>query len=240
MNIKMKKYIFIAFAWLFVTTATQAQNQVATTIGADVVSQYIWRGLDLGHTSLQPTLGISYKGLSLNAWGSIGLTDSNDTREIDLTLSYTTGRFNIGIIDYWTTGGLDPQDRYFRYNSHSTNHTFEANVGYDFGLLSLQWYTNFAGLDGLTCCGHRAYSSYVEANVPFKLGGCDWQAAVGAVPFYTDYYNAEGFIVSNVSLRASRDIKITHTFSLPVFAQITGNPSNEHAYFVFGFTLQAF
>ena len=236
----MKKYIFIAFAWLFVTTSTQAQDQVEATVEADVVSQYVWRGMDYGHASLQPTLGVSYKGLSLSAWGSVGLTDSNDNREIDLTLSYTTGRFNIGITDYWSTDGLDPQNRYFRYNTHSTNHTFEANVGYDFGLLSLQWYTNFAGNDGLTCCGHRAYSSYVEANVPFKLGGCEWQATVGAVPFYTDYYGAEGFIINNVSLRADRDIKITDTFSLPVFAQIMANPNTEHAYFVFGFTLKAF
>lgn len=236
----MKKYIFIAFACLFSITSMQAQDQVETTVEANVVSQYIWRGMDLGHVSLQPTLGVSYKGLTLEAWGSVGLTDSNDTREFDLALKYTNGGFNIGISDYWFNEGLDPQNRYFRYNAHSTNHVIEANIGYDFGPLALQWYTNIAGNDGQTCCDHRAYSSYVEASVPFKLGGCDWQATVGAVPFYTTFYDAEGFIVNNVTLRADRDIKITDNFSLPVFAQITGNPSTEHAYFVFGFTLKAF
>ena len=236
----MKKYIFIAFVCLFGNITMQAQDKVETTLKADVVSQYVWRGLDLGHASLQPTLGVSYKGFSLSAWGNVGLTNAHDNREIDLTLGYATGGLNIGITDYWTTEGLDPENRYFRYNAHSTNHVFEANIGYDFGLLSLQWYTNIAGNDGLTCCDHRAYSSYVEANVPFKLGGCAWQATVGAVPFYTTYYQAEGFIINNVSLRADRDVKITDSFSLPVFAQITGNPASEHAYFVFGFTLKAF
>ena len=44
-----------------------AEDGVETTIAADVVSQYIWRGQDLGNVSLQPTLGIEYKGLSLSA-----------------------------------------------------------------------------------------------------------------------------------------------------------------------------
>jgi hypothetical protein len=170
----------------------------------------------------------------------VGLTNANDPREIDLTLGYTISGLNISITDYWVTGGLDPENRYLRYNAHSTNHVFEANIGYDFGPLSLQWYTNFAGNDGLTRKDKRAYSSYVEANVPFKLGGCNWLATLGAVPFNTDYYDADGFIINNVSLRADRDIKITDSFSIPVFGQVSVNPSSEHAYFVFGFKLKAF
>ena len=42
------------------TTAVEAQEKVETTVSADVVSQYIWRGLDLGNPALQPTLGIEY------------------------------------------------------------------------------------------------------------------------------------------------------------------------------------
>ena len=236
----MKKCIFLAFACLLGATATHAQDEVETTVETDVVSQYVWRGLDLGQASLQPTLGISYKGLSLSAWGSVGLTNANDPREIDLTLGYTISGLNISITDYWVTGGLDPENRYLRYNAHSTNHVFEANIGYDFGPLSLQWYTNFVGNDGLTRKAKRAYSSYVEANVPFKLGGCDWLATLGAVPFNTDYYDADGFIINNVSLRADRDIKITDSFSIPVFGQVSVNPSSEHAYFVFGLKLKAF
>ena len=112
-------------------------------------------------------------------------------------------------------------------------------MGYDFGFASLQWYTNFAGADGTNKDGERAYSSYVEANVPFKLAGCDWNATVGAVPYATSFYaDASNFAVTNVSLKASKDIKITDSFSVPVFAAVTANPSTEKAYFVFGLTLQ--
>ena len=224
------------------TTAAQEtqepEDKLEATVATDIVSQYIWRGQDLGHVSFQPTLGIAYKGLSLTAWGSVGLTDSQDTKEIDLTLAYNIGGLNIGVTDYWTTDGLDPDNRYFKYDAHGTNHVFEANIGYDFGPLSLQWFTNFAGNDGVNKDDERAYSSYVEAAVPFTLAGVDWTAVAGAVPWATDYYGTSGFAVTNLSLQAQKAIKITDTFSIPVFAQFVANPCSQKAYLVFGLTLQ--
>ena len=233
----MKKIVLMAMMIATGLSAT-AQESVETTVAADVVNQYIWRGQDLGNVSLQPTLGIGYKGLSLTAWGSVGLTDSNDTKEFDLTLAYTAGGFNIGVTDYWFNAGLDPDARYFMYEAHGTNHVFEANIGYDFGLASIQWYTNFAGNDGVNKDGKRAYSSYVEASVPFKLAAVDWSATAGAVPFATDFYGTSGFAVTNLTLKATKDIKVTDSFSIPFFGQVTANPCAQKAYLVFGFTLQ--
>ena len=85
----------------------------------------------------------------------------------------------------------------------------------------------------------NAYSSYLEATAPFKLGGCDWEASIGAVPFATTFYgDANGFDVTHVGIKATKDIKITDSFSVPVFAQVAANPSTEKAYLVVGFTLQ--
>ena len=97
--------------------------------------------------------------------------------------SASVGGFNIGITDYWFNAGQDPEARYFKYDAHGTNHVFEATIGYDFGLASLQWYTNIAGNDGLNKDGKRAYSSYVEANVPFKLATVDWTASF-SIPIF--------------------------------------------------------
>lgn len=218
----------------------ESESKIETTISGDIVSSYIWRGQDLGNVSLQPTLGIGYKGLSLTAWGSVGLTNSDDTKEFDLTLAYTTGGFNIGITDYWFNAGLDPDNRYFMYNAHSTNHVFEANIGYDFGFASLQWYTNFAGNDGTNKSGKRAYSSYFEASVPFKLATVDWTATVGVIPYATTFYNewTSGFSVTNLALKATKAIKITDSFSIPIFGQVVANPRTQKAYLVLGFTLQ--
>ena len=241
----MKKIVLLAMGLVMSMTAIaqdeiESESKIETTISGDIVSSYIWRGQDLGNVSLQPTLGIGYKGLSLTAWGSVGLTNSDDTKEFDLTLAYTTGGFNIGITDYWFNAGLDPDNRYFMYNAHSTNHVFEANIGYDFGFASLQWYTNFAGNDGTNKSGKRAYSSYFEVNVPFKLATVDWTATAGAVPYATTFYNGwtSGFSVTNLALKATKDIKITDSFSIPIFGQVVANPRTQKAYLVLGFTLQ--
>ena len=212
----MKKIkIIMLAALLFGAAAVEAQeteavekSKVGISIGTDVVSRYIWRGQDLGQVSLQPTLGIEYKGLSLSAWGSVGLSDPSDTKEFDLTLAYSIAGFNIGVTDYW-----------FKY-------------------VSVQWYTNVAGNDGLNSDGKRAYSSYFEIAAPFRLVTVDWLASVGAVPYATDFYGVDGFAVTNVSLKATKDIHFTDKFTLPIFAQIAANPRTEKAYFVFGFTLQ--
>ena len=233
----MKKMILLVMG-LVAGATTHAQDAVETTVAADVVSQYIWRGQDLGSAAIQPTLGVGYKGLSLTAWGSYGLVNPSDTKEFDLTVAYSAGGFNIGITDYWFNAGLDPEARYFKYDAHGTNHVFEANIGYDFGFASLQWFTNFAGNDGVNKDGKRAYSSYLEATVPFKLATVDWTATAGAVPFATDFYGTTGFAVTNLSLKATKDIKVTDSFSIPVFGQVAANPCAQKAYLVFGFTLQ--
>lgn len=233
----MKRTI-LALGAALISIIAPAQEKVEATISSDLVSQYIWRGLEQSSTAIQPTLGVSWKGLSLTAWGSVGITESNAPKEFDLILNYTIGGFSIGVTDYWLSNGGDPLGRYFRYYAHSTNHIFEANVGYDFKFLSLQWNTNFTGNDGLTKKGKRAYSSYFEINAPFKLATLDWTATVGVVPYATTYYDTKGFAVTNVSLRATKDIKITDTFSIPIFGQIIASPRQETAFFVFGFTLQ--
>lgn len=232
----LKKIGLLALTLAACATGAQAQDKIEANVAADVVSQYIWRGQECGQVSLQPTLGLSYKGLSLTAWGSVGLSKEDDPKEFDLTLAYQTGGFHIGVTDYYfDTEG----ERYFLYDAHKTAHTFEANVGYDFGPVALNWYTNFAGHDGLNKDGDRAYSSYVEATVPFRLAGLDWQGTLGAVPYATDLYaDATGFAVTNVAVKATKDLKITDSFSVPVFAQVAANPSSQKAYFVVGFTLQ--
>lgn len=235
-NIIMKKIIILT-AMVTAMNNVTAQDAVETTISADIVSQYIWRGQDLGNVSLQPTLGISYKGLSLSGWGSVGLSDPNDTKEFDLTLAYTLGGLNIGVTDYWFNN-IGPEPRYFKYDAHGTNHLFEANIGYDFGVVSVQWFTNFAGNDGTNKSGKRAYSSYAEVSVPFKLVTVDWTATVGAVPYFTTYYDTTGFAVTNLNLRATKDIKVTDSFKIPVFGEVAANPSTQKAYLVFGLTLQ--
>ncbi len=238
----MKRFFMIAMAMALMTfTTATAQDKLEIMMSGDVVSKYVWRGLDYGDVSLQPEFGIAYKGLSLTVNANAPLSDSEmDPRELDFIVGYTIGGWSFSISDYWSEFGSDEQGRYFRYNAHSTNHLFEATIGYDFGVAAVNWSTNFAGFDGVNNNGKRAYSSYLEAIVPFKLATAEWTATVGLSPFASTYYGTTGFAVTDVSVRADKAIRITDSFSLPVFAQLTANPCSQHAYMVLGVTLNVF
>ena len=182
-------------AWIAVAILSpavlMAQDKVEASVGADLVSGYIWRGQDLGNVSIQPSLSIAYKGFSLSAWGSVGF-EKSDTKEFDLTLGYGIGGFSVSVTDYWFNNG----PAYFHY----------------------------------------AYASYIALSAPFRLGGLDWEATVGATPWENDFYNGgkNGFAVSEVGIKATKELKITDSWTLPVFAQAIWNPATEGAYFVAG------
>ncbi|MDO4163049.1 MAG: hypothetical protein Q4D56_01495 [Bacteroides sp.] len=231
MKTRSLKMGVIAIALLSVAMpfTAKAQDKVEASVGADLVSGYIWRGQDLGGVSVQPGVSLAYKGFSLGAWGSVGL-ESDDTKEFDLTLGYSTGGFSISLTDYW----FNTDYGYFHYESGKTAHVFEVQVGYDFGPVAVNWYTNIGGDDGVNADGDRAYSSYISLAAPFKLGGLDWTAEIGATPWETDFYGANGFSIINVSVGASKEIKITDSFSLPLFATATWNPRTEDAFFTVG------
>ena len=231
------KVLTLAAVAMMSFSAANAQDKVEGSVSADVVSRYVWRGQALGDAAVQPSASLSYKGLSLSAWGSYGFLNTEDTKEFDLTLSYTVGGFNVGVTDYWFSYyGAD--NKYFEYRAHDTSHVWEANVGYDFGPLAVQWYTNIAGADGINKSGKRAYSSYVQLSAPFSLATCDWTATIGAVPYATNFYSdVNGFAVTNVALRATKAIPVCKKWSLPLFMEGSGNPSTKKGYLVVGFTV---
>lgn len=198
-------------------------------MGLDLVNQYIWRGQDLGNVSLQPTLGVSWKGLSLSAWGSVGITRAEDTKELDITLSYSTKGFTVGLTDYWFSNGS-----YFQYKSGKTTHIWEGFVGYDFKYFTATWYTNFAGDDGLNNSLNRAYSSYIELVAPFRLAKLDWEGSVGIVPWATTIYGTTGFACTSVGLKATKDFVIKEKYHLPIFVGLNANPDSGKMYLLCG------
>ena len=219
----------LAILTLIPFTTIKAQDKVEASLGAEVVSSYVWRGQQLGGFSVQPSLSLDYNGLSLSAWGSVGL-DSSDSKEIDFTLGYSNDAFSISLTDYWVDYGTG----FLHFAAHDTDHVVEAQIGYDFDVFAVNWYTNIAGADGVNEDGKRAYSSYISLSAPFSLGGIDWTAEIGATPWANDYYEATGFSVREISLTAETEIEVTENFSLPLFAKLACNPATEDTFFVFG------
>ncbi|MDR2424156.1 MAG: hypothetical protein LBD59_05465 [Prevotellaceae bacterium] len=213
--------------------ATTARTQEFSA-GADIVSSYVWRGLNLSGTSIQPSLGFSAGNFSVGAWGSVDITGFQVYKELDLTVGYQFAGFSIGVTDYW----IAPEGSvsYFNY-SDTAAHTFEATLGYTLPCekfpLSLSWSTNFAGFDGVKSNGDVAWSSYFEIACPFTVKSVALTAALGLTPWETDFYGAGGFAVINTSLKAVKELKIGE-FTLPVSVQAILNPRAENAFLVFG------
>jgi hypothetical protein len=230
----MKK-IVLAIGLLMCVFGVKAQE---VSVGADVVSSYVWRGQYLGGASIQPGVGFSTGGFSIGAWGSTDIVNLAGLKEFDLSVGYEISGVSLGITDYWIVSqGEGP--RYFNYDKDKgTAHTFEVTIGYTLPVesfpLSLSWSTNFAGSDGVKSNDKTAYSSYFEASYPFSVKDISLDAAIGLTPWETSFYGASGFSVLNVSLKAAKEIKITDSFSLPVFGQVVVNPRTEDAFLVIG------
>ena len=74
----------------------------------------------------------------------------------------------------------------------------------------------------------------MELSAPFRLGNLDWTATLGTVPYATTLYDANGFCITNVSLRATKDFVIKERYHLPLFVGLTANPRSEKLYLLFG------
>jgi hypothetical protein len=185
---------------------------------------------------VQPGLSASWNGLTLGAWGSVNLASSvyalGKTDEFDLYLSYSTGGFSATITDYAFPIFLNADYDYFSYKD---NHTFEFTLAYTVSEkvpLTLTWNSNFAGADDWDGDDKNDFSSYFELGYSIPIKDVTLDLALGATPWKGAY--SDGFAVTNISIKASKEIKITDDFALPVFAQAVLNPDSKIPYLVFG------
>ena len=226
---------------LLMSSATFAQEgkQFEIAPAADLVSSYVWRGVYQTGPSVQPSIALSYAGVSLTAWGSTdfsSISDPDKGKEFDLTLGYGIGGFSIGVTDYWWAGEGK------RYGNYSNSHYFEGTVGYNFGEsfpLGITWSTMFAGGDK-KADGKQQFSTYVEAGYSFNVFGVNVTPSIGVSPWTGMYHRegTDGFALSTVSLKASKEIKVTDSFSLPVFAQCIIAPIQDNVFLVFGLSIK--
>ena len=154
--------------------------------------------MDSGNASVQPSLGLNWKGLTVYAWGSTEFREKNN--EIDLSLEYEYKNLTLYFNNYFT----QTEDEPFKYFNYREN-------------------------------GKRAWSSYCELSYPFNVKGVNLSIEAGFTPWESFYSNK--FNVVNVGLSATKELKITSNFSLPIFGKLIANPYEEQVYFVFGITL---
>ena len=209
-----------------------AQPQTEISIGGDLVSTYVWRGVYQSGFSLQPEIGLSVGGFTVGVWGS---TDLDNFKEVDLSVGYSVRGFSVGVTDYWWGGQRLGDGRFAPYFKYGDTHYFEGTLAYEFGEkfpLGISWSTMFAGADKKEN-GDRAWSSYVELAYPFSVGSVELTAAAGAAPAWLPG-GYDGFQISNVSLKASRAIPVSEKYEIPLFVQLAVNPQLNYMNLVIG------
>ena len=215
--------------------ASQAENKFTVNGELGFVSDYVWRGADQNSGfSVQPSLTLGYAGFSLNFWGNQTLSkweDGKGQKEVDINLSYAYKNFSITVSDYWWSGTNMP------YGDYKNDHYFEGTLAYSFGEsfpLALSWSTMFAGGDKNED-GDLMASSYINASYPISLpADITLTPAVGFTPWKGMYWDKAAF--TDITLTASKDIKVTKHFHIPFFIQAVVAPVYDRTYLLGGFS----
>lgn len=212
---------------LLLSVAPLTATAQSVDLGADLFNRYVWRGLDFGEAaSVQPYLEVSTGNFTVGTWASYS-TNGGGANEHDLYVSYSAGPLSFGVTDYYFP--TPNSDFGFFDFGEGEAHVLEANLGYEGTGFALAGNVNFFNDDDT--------SVYVEVGVPLTLGETELGLAVGVVPMESAWYLTDGFAVTNISLGAGREIKITDSFSLPVSVAYTINPELERSYLVVGLSL---
>ncbi|MDH6309739.1 hypothetical protein M2451_002077 [Dysgonomonas sp. PFB1-18] len=231
--------LVILLSGLLPAISAKAQKGIDVDFGADLVSSYVWRGYKQAGASVQPGISASISGFTLGAWGSTDISSSG-AKEVDFYASYENSGFKAMVTDYWWDG--EGTYRYFSSPNEGYNgHYLEATLGYTLPEsfpLSITWNTFVLGKGNKKADGDNSYSTYVELAYPFSVKGVDMGIAAGFTPWESAVYGSTGFNFTSVTLHASKSIKITDSFSLPVFANVICNPHREDIHFVFGISIK--
>jgi hypothetical protein len=247
--------LFFVFA-LTVNTQLQAQDSIADSeskvklnVGADIMSRYIWRGTDYGHSpSIQPTLSLTAGGFEIGGWGAIAT--NSFFQEIDVYAKYTYNKFSLMLTDYYIpdlndTTPSSPDNRYFTYDDEETAHSLEGSLMYKGGEKLPLWILGgvfFYGNDkrwgyeaAKDTTNQTYFSSYIEAGYSLAIKDNSADFFIGFTPWAGAYGNTLGVV--NLGVTGYRKIKITNDFALPVKASLIFNPQSSNVYFAFGITL---
>jgi hypothetical protein len=209
---------------LMLTTQMNAQDTDRVSnfnVGADLYSNYIWRGSKLGQgPSVQPAVKFVNSGLTIGVWGAF---DASGYSEVDPYISYSIpAGFSFGLTDYYYPGLM-----LFETSDSAGSHALEINAGFTKGgfSLSANYIINEAG-----GAGSVGGDKYFQAGYSFNMFSVFAGAGDG-------WHTSDGtFNLCNIGLGATKVINITEKFSIPVNGQVILNPEREQLYVVVGFS----
>lgn len=243
MIFNIKKLLTVVF---ICTAGISFSQDLNLSVGADVVSRYIWRGIDVNDAvNIQPSLSLAVGGFSAGFWGSYSLSnnsiDNTFDQEVDTWISYSFAFENgmsVGalITDYYYPNAGIKWGNFNNYDDPNGPgaHTIETGLllrGPDAFPISLSGFINVYNDAGNNTYFQIDYTATV-AEVPLNF----FVGASGGSKENPGYYGTETFNVINIGVKATKELKITDEYGLPVSVSFIINPRTEISYLVFGLT----
>ena len=237
----MRKLIVCA-ALLFACAFGAAAQDWSVSAGTEAATQYLWRGFAIAESpTIVPTVTLNYEkdDFSFEA-GYCSITELQ--REHYLEMDFWAAATYKGITFMALEQGCGNNLGLGGYDDN-----FELTLSYELPFeicpATISWNTFVAGDDynlqaDFSNPFKRAYSSYVELDLPFEYKDFSVNATLGATPYRSDLYeNEAGFQFINLSLRAGYKLAVGDNFELPLYAQFTRNPLLGSNYFMLGCSL---
>lgn len=243
---KLATALIVMFMLPVMAFAQDDESEDGWRFSAEAVSHYNWRGIECGGLSIQPDIAYTKGNFNVDAWFSFG-ADTWDydsfLKEIDLTATYTVGKFDIGAIYYY----------YFHNNPFQFNKTngggaqLEATVNYTVSEnfpLHVMVATVLAGddacpkfdsSDNLTGF-KRGWSTYIECGYEWswEKPGLTLEGDVAITPWKSQYTYYDGAGICNLSARLDKSLNIKG-YECTAFASNMYNVVNEENLWCIGF-----
>lgn len=232
----------IVFLSIILLTGINSIKAQELSLGTDVVSRYIWRGFDLGANapSIQPDVNLTIGGFNAGFWGAYSISNFTALDEVDFYASYSfdigeSGALSLGITDYMNPNSGVRLGNFNNYDNTAGGgaHFVEFNLGYSgpesFPLsLSFNYFFHNVAENPI----------YIQAGYSTAVNDVGLDLFIGATPGDKGfYYGVEKFSVVNLGFTASKSIKISDSFSLPMFGSVILNPASENLFYVLGISL---
>lgn len=223
---KLSKVVATGLVAGMLMMSPAAVQAAEVTVGADVVSSYVWRGITLNKdVVVQPSVAVAHEsGLALEVWANFDIGDDDGTyakrqfSEVDFDLSYTldldVASITVGYIEYTFPGYGDVvivDDEVVGMQA-SADREIYASIGAELlpGLgLDLTVYQNLATSDGTYAVLGAEYGLEVIEGLTLALNGSVGYGAKGATAGgksgWHDYLvglTAEMEVVEDVSVAA--------------------------------------
>ena len=213
-------------------SAQEKEKKSPFSFGTDLVSRYIFRGLDFGNSpAIQPSFNFSKAGFSIGAWGSYAFIATPTGIEADLFASYEFNfGLSVGVTDYYFPGEqltLDDDNvispvRNGSYFDYANTHYEELNISQSLGDFTFVGNWGFHNMDN---------ALYFEGGYGFKwvdlfIGGGN-----------KGYTSNGNFNIVNIGVSASKEISISEKYAFGLSSSVILNPEAEQIHLVVALNL---